>query len=140
MMEKYLKIISDGFSGYWNYLLKELLCPSWHNYFYWLVALSLTVWLLEIIFPWRTNQSKVRKDFWLDGFYMFFNFFIFSLIGFNAISNVGVNLFNDFLSMFGFKNIVALKVHALPVWSQFVIMFLIADFIQWNIHLSLIPI
>jgi len=134
MIEKYLNIITGGFTGYWNYLQQELLYPSWHNYFYWLVGLSLFVWLLEVIFPWRTQQSVVRKDFWLDGFYMFFNFFLFSLVGFNAISNVGVNLFNDFLSLFGVSNIVAIKVHELPVWSQFVIMFLIADFIQWNIH------
>jgi len=40
-MEKYLKIIVDGFTGYWNYLTNELLYPSWHNYFYWLVGLSL---------------------------------------------------------------------------------------------------
>ena len=80
MIKKYLKIIVDGFTGYWNYLQNELLYPSWHNYFYWLVGLSLVVWLLEIIFPWRTEQSVVRKDFWLDGFYMFFNFFLFSLI------------------------------------------------------------
>ncbi|MDQ6763823.1 MAG: sterol desaturase family protein [Bacteroidota bacterium] len=133
-MEKYVKIIGGGFSGYLNYLLHELMYPSWHNYFYWLVGLSLLVWLLEIVFPWRTEQSIVRKDFWLDGFYMFFNFFLFSLIGYNAVSNVGVNLFNDFLSLFGVTNIVAIKVHILPVWLQFVIMFLIADFIQWNIH------
>ena len=134
MIEKYFNIIKGGFTGYWNYLKNELLYPSWHNYFYWLVGLSLAVWLLEIIFPWRKKQAVVRKDFLLDGFYMFFNFFIFSLIGFNAISNVGVNLFNDFLSLFDAKNIVALNVHTLPVWFQFVIMFVIADFIQWNIH------
>ena len=134
MIEKYFKIIVGGYGGYWNYLQEQILYPSWHNYFYWLVGLSLSVWLLEIIFPWRTEQSVVRKDFWLDGFYMFFNFFIFSLIGYNSISNVGVNLFNDFLSLFGVTNIVAIKVHLLPVWIQFVIMFLIADFIQWNIH------
>ena len=43
-------------------------------------------------------------------FYMFFNFFLFSLIGYNAISNVGVNLFNDFLSIFGIQNLVAIEV------------------------------
>ena len=134
MIEKYFKILQDGFSGYWTYLQKELLYPSWHNYFYWLVGLSLFIWLLEVIFPWRTKQSVVRKDFWLDGFYMFFNFFLFSLIGFNAVSNLGVNLFNDFLSLFGVVNIAAIKVQGLPAWSQFLIMFLIADFIQWNIH------
>lgn len=134
MIEKYVNIFAGGFSGYWNYLQQEILQPSWHNYFYWLLGLSLVVWLLEIIFPWRTQQSVVRKDFWLDGFYMFFNFFLFSLIGFNAISNVAVNLFNDFLALFRISNIAAIKVHELPVWSQYAVMFLIADFIQWNIH------
>ena len=134
MNEKYFKIIIEGYSGYWYYLKEQILYPSLHNYFYWLLGLSLAVWLLEIIFPWRTEQSVVRKDFWLDGFYMFFNFFLFSLIGYNAISNVGVSLFHDFLSLFGIINIVAIKVQQLSVWSQFVIMFLIADFIQWNIH------
>ncbi len=134
MIEKYIQIFTGGFTGYWNYLQNELLYPSWHNYFYWLLALSLFVWMLEIIFPWRTEQSIVRKDFWLDGFYMFFNFFLFSLVGFNAVSNAGVNLFNDFLLLFGFKNIVAVQVHTLPVGIQFILMFLIADFIQWNIH------
>ena len=134
MIEKYFKIIVEGYSGYWYYLIEQILYPSLHNYFYWLVGLSLAVWLLEIIFPWRTEQSVVRKDFWLDGFYMFFNFFLSSLIGYNAISNVGVNLFHDFLSLFGIINIVTIKVQQLPVWIQFAIMFLIADFIQWNIH------
>ena len=134
MIEKYFKIIVEGYSGYWYYLIEQILYPSLHNYFHWLVGLSLAVWLLEIIFPWRTDQSVVRKDFWLDGFYMFFNFFLFSLIGYNAISNVGVNLFHDFLSLFGIINIVAIKVQQLPVWIQFAIMFIIADFIQWNIH------
>ena len=95
-MNTYLNIVKDSFSGYWSYLKNEILYPSWHNYFYWLIGLSLACWLLEIIFPWRKNQSVLRKDFFLDGFYMFFNFFLFSLIGYNALSNVAVQAFNDF--------------------------------------------
>ncbi len=133
-MEKYIDLIINSYAGYFQYLKNELLDPTWQNYFYWLLALSLIVWLLEIIFPWRKEQAIVRKDFYLDGFYMFFNFFILSLIGFSAISNVGVQLFNDFIGLFGWTNIVAFKVHSLPVWLQYVIMFIIADFVQWNIH------
>ncbi|MCJ7756673.1 MAG: sterol desaturase family protein, partial [Gillisia sp.] len=66
-----------------------------------------------------------------------FNFFLFSLIGFNAISNVGVELFKDFLHIFGIENIVAFKLERFPVWSQLLIMLVIADFIQWNIHRQL---
>ncbi|ADF52123.1 MULTISPECIES: sterol desaturase family protein [Flavobacteriaceae] len=133
-MEKYIDIILNSFSGYWNYLGKEISDPSWTNYFYWLLALSLLVFLLEIIVPWRKKQSIIRKGFWLDAFYILFNFFLFSLIGYNALSNVGVALFNDFLGLFGITNIVALEVQTLPVWSQLFIMFIVADFIQWNVH------
>ena len=100
-MEKYLKIIQDSFTGYFNYLVQEITTPSWTNYFYWLIAISLVVWILEIALPWRKSQPIFRKGFWLDGFYILFNFFLFSLIGYNALSNVGVALFNDFLGVFG---------------------------------------
>lgn len=134
MIVDILSTISDSYFGYFNYLKNEILYPSWHNYFYWLIALSLMVWMLELLFPWRKEQAAFRQDFWLDGFYMFFNFFLFSLIGFNAISNLGVDLFTRFLSLFGIHNLVAFQVHQWPVWSQYLLMFVLADFIQWNIH------
>ena len=133
----YLKIIKDSFTGYWNYFIGELAHPSWHNYFYMLLVLSVLVWALEIIFPWRKKQNIFRKDFWLDGFYMFFNFFLFSLVGYNAISNVGVAAFNQFLALFGITNLIAININAAPLWAQFLIMFVIADFIQWSVHVML---
>jgi sterol desaturase/sphingolipid hydroxylase (fatty acid hydroxylase superfamily) len=136
-LEKYYNIIVNSFTGYFDYLIKEISDPSWTNYFYWLIALSLLVWILEIAIPWRKNQKVLRKGFWLDSFYILFNFFLFSLIGYNAISNVGVELFNDFLQMFGLENIVAFEVRSWPVWSQLLVMFVIADFIQWNVHRQL---
>lgn len=129
-----LDTIINSYSGYFNYLVSEILQPSWHNYFYWLFGLSIAIWMLELIFPWRKNQTTFRKDFWLDGFYMFFNFFLFSLIGYNAISNIAVDAFNNFLTTINITNLVAINLAELPVWSQFIIMFVIADFIQWNIH------
>ena len=133
-MEKYIEIIQKSFSGYYNYLIGEITNPSWTNYFYWLIGLSLLVFLLEIVIPWRKKQPIIRKGFFLDAFYILFNFFLFSLVGYNAFSNVGVELFNDFLNLFGIENIVAIEVQSLPVWSQLLIMFIIADFIQWNVH------
>jgi sterol desaturase/sphingolipid hydroxylase (fatty acid hydroxylase superfamily) len=116
------------------YLWHEILSPSWGNYFYWLIGLSLFFWLLEIVLPWRQHQARIRQDFWLDGFYMFFNYFLFSLVGFNAISNIGVEAFNDFLALFGVKNLVAFKVQSWPVWAQLLTLFVVRDFIQWNVH------
>ena len=133
-MQEYFQVFLDGYYGYWNYLSSEILYPSWHNYFWWLVGISLVVWSLELVFPWRKNQAAIREDFWLDGFYMFFNFFLFSLIGYNALSNVAVEVFNDFLALFGITNLVAFQIASWPVWSQFLLLFVLADFIQWNVH------
>ncbi|NNC84632.1 MAG: sterol desaturase family protein [Bacteroidia bacterium] len=133
-MDKYKTIFFDSFSNYWNYLIAEISNPGWHNYFYWLIGLSLLAWALEAIAPWRKNQSIIRRDFWLDAFYMFFNFFLFSLVGYNAISNIGVEAFNDFLAIFGIKNLVAIQIGTWPKWTQLLLMFILADFIQWNVH------
>ncbi len=133
-MEKYWNIIVNAYTGYSQYLLHEILEPNWHNYFYWLIALSLICWALEAIIPWRKGQSIFRTDFWLDGFYLFFNYFLFSLLLFNALSDVFVQLFKDFLSIFGITNLVALNVTSFPVWAKLLIMFVLNDFIQWNIH------
>ncbi|MDN3203387.1 sterol desaturase family protein [Algoriphagus sediminis] len=131
---KYFQTFLDGYYGYWDYLKNEILHPSWGNYFYWLIGLSLFVYALELLFPWRKNRGAFRKDFWQDAFYMFFNFFLFSLVGYNAISNVAVEGFNDFLGLFGVTNLVAIEVSSWPVILQFLLMFIAADFIQWNVH------
>jgi len=132
-------LIQESYIGYWNYLKNEILFsyqykPWYENYFYGLVFLSLFTWSLEILFPWRKNQALFRKDFWLDLFYVFFNFFLFSLVLYNALSNVGVALWNQILQAFGLTNMVAIQLYEFPKWVQYVIIFIIADFIQWNVH------
>jgi len=92
---KYIEIFLDGYKNYAGYLWNEITHPHINNYFYWLIAVSLFFFLLEVVIPWRKKQAVFRKDFWLDGFYMFFNFFLFSLVIYNAASDVVVNLFND---------------------------------------------
>lgn len=133
-MHSYWNIFGTSFTGYWNYLKGEILHPSWHNYFYWLLGLSLFCWLLEIVFPWRKDQPFIRKDFWLDGFYMFFNFFLFSLIGYNALSNIGVQAFSDFIGLFGWSNVVAINIQTWPIWLQLLVLLVVKDFIDWNVH------
>lgn len=133
-MRQYLDLFIDATISYGKYLWYAFTHPSWTNYFYYLLALSVLVFAFELLTPWRKSQAMFRKDFWLDLFYLFFNFFIFSLIGYNGLATVGVALFNDSLALVGVTNLVALELQALPVWSQLFIMFLIADFIQWNIH------
>jgi sterol desaturase/sphingolipid hydroxylase (fatty acid hydroxylase superfamily) len=134
-MEAYVDIFLKSFKGYANYFVHEVMNPHWGNYFYWLIGLSLLVYSLELLFPWRKNQAAVREDFWLDTFYMFFNFFLFGLVGYAAISNVVSQAFNDMLAqVFGVSNLVAINVAKLPAWTQLLILFIVRDFIQWNTH------
>lgn len=133
-MEKYFKVMMDGYTGYANYFINEILNPSWHNYFYWLIGASVLIYLAEMAFPWRKNQPLIRDHFWLDIFYLFWNYFLFSLIAYNALSMVAVEAFNDFLSLFGITNLVAIQVGNLPGWTQLLLIFVLRDFMQWNIH------
>lgn len=133
-MSDYLKLIIDSYEGYFSYLYQEITGKTEHSYLYWLIMLSLLVWVLEIILPWRKKQAVIRKDFFLDLFYMFFNFFLFSLVLYNALSNVGVALFNDLLASLGIDNLVAIEISSWPKWTQLLFLFVLVDFVQWNIH------
>ncbi len=134
-MDKYIEIFIAGYKGYASYLWQEITNPNWHNYFYWLIIVSLFFLILEVIIPWRKNQNIERKDFWLDGFYMFFNFFIFSLIIYNAASDVIVNLFNDGIRFLSGVDLQKLNpMYTWPIWVILIIGFLVRDFVQWWIH------
>jgi sterol desaturase/sphingolipid hydroxylase (fatty acid hydroxylase superfamily) len=134
-MNAYWQTFADSFAGYARYLGHEVLTPHWSNYFYWLLAISAVVYACELLFPWRKDQPALRDDFWLDAFYMFFNFFLFGLAGYAALSNVVVLAFNNFLaSAFGVQNLVAINVAGLPHGVQLLILFVVRDFIQWNVH------
>ena len=102
-MNKYNEIILNSYSDYFHYLKSEITTLHIENYFYGLVFISLAVFILEIIFPWRKNQPILRKDFWLDLFYMFFNFFILNLILLIALSNITAQLLNDILAQFNLQ-------------------------------------
>ena len=70
----------------------------------------------------------------MDFFYMFFNFFLFSLIIYNAASDVVVNLFIDGLAVLGIRNLLAFEVMSWPMWAHLLLGFLVRDFVQWWIH------
>ncbi|WP_282073264.1 sterol desaturase family protein [Polaribacter atrinae] len=136
-MNKYLDIIKNSYSDYWNYVKQSVLMElNWENYFYGLIIISLVVWALEAIFPWRKNQSLFRKDFWLDTFYMFFNFFLLNLIVLIALSNSAAQLFNDLLGIVGLSiaNFQLLEINKLPFFARIFIFFIVVDFVQWWTH------
>ncbi len=137
-MNTYLDIFINAYKGYADYLWREIsfqVSPIWKNYFWMLVLVSGIFFLLEVLRPWRENQARFRKDFWLDFFYMFFNFFLFSLIIYNASSEVIVRLFNNgIISLTGFDLQASNPMQYWPYWAILLTGFLVRDFIQWWVH------
>jgi len=135
-MEKYVTVFKDAFFGSLDWTWKSILLevPWFNNYFSGLLIISLLVWLLEIAFPWRKNQAIIRKDFWLDAFYMFFNFFVFSIVisGFYSVSGL---MFNDFGVTI--KSFTILNLSSFSAWVELLIFFIILDFVQWLTHIFL---
>ena len=132
-MNKYIDAFFNAFMNNVNWTWKSILfeVPWYTNYFYGLIIISLLIWLLEIIFPWRKEQSIFRKDFWLDAFYMFFNFFIFSVAisGFYKLLEVGfsdVGITDKTLALF--------DPSGWPGWVQLLVFFVVLDFVQWFTH------
>ncbi len=135
-MEKYVNAFTDSFIGNvqwtWRSILFEI--PWYMNYFWGLIIISLVVWGLEIVFPWRKHQSIFRKDFWLDGFYMFFNFFLFAIAisGFYKLLEV---IFTDI--GISAKTLTLIDISSLSTWLQLLLFFVVLDFVQWFTHILL---
>lgn len=135
-MERYLNSFFEAFKSTldWTWDLITFDVPWYTNYFWGLIFVSLVVWSLEIAFPWRKYQSIFRKDFWLDGFYMFFNFFVFTIVisGFYKVLNL-------LFSQFGILNngFAIVNLQSLPEWLQLLIFFVLLDFVQWLTHILL---
>ena len=130
----YGELFTKAITDYANYLWNEITfqtSPWYQNYFWLLIVLSIVVWGLEIAFPWRKNQGVFRKDFWLDAFYMFFNFFIFVLVisGFYKIVN--------YLYGGNVSELALFDVKTMNPWLALLIFFILNDFVQWFTHVLL---
>ena len=125
-MNKYLQ----EYSNFWQ----DFLSPSWQSYIYLFIFLSLLVYSVELLRPWRKSQARIRKDFWLDLFYCFFNLFFIHLLFFKFGSQFFVEQINHLFTLVGWQNYAANRVQSLPLWGQILLLFVLKDFIQWNIH------
>lgn len=135
-MEKYWDAFMNAFSGSLDWTLKMITfeVPWYTNYFYGLIAISLVVWGLELAFPWRKTQKAIRKDFWLDGFYMFFNFFVFSVAIAGVYALIGVMNADLGITM---SSLALFDMSAWPMGLQLLTFFIILDFVQWLTHVAL---
>ena len=135
-MEQYLNTFINAFNGTIDWTWKSIIfeVPWYTNYFWGLIIISLFVWCLEIAFPWRKNQAIFRRDFWLDVFYMFSNFFIFSIV-ISGVYEVLELLFNNF--NITTKSLSLINTLHWPHWLQLLVFFIVLDFLQWLTHVLL---
>ncbi len=135
-MEQYLNTFINAFNGTIDWTWKSIIFEvQWYtNYFWGLIIISLFVWCLEIAFPWRKNQAIFRRDFWLDVFYMFSNFFIFSIV-ISGVYEVLELLFNNF--NITTKSLSLINTSHWAPWLQLLVFFIVLDFLQWLTHVLL---
>ena len=134
---EYLELFFNAFLGTVQWTWKSICfeVPWTRNYFWGLIAISLIVWGVEILVPWRKQQSVFRKDFFLDGFYMFFNFFIFSIF-ISGVYKIITKITVDELQIS--PNAIALvDLSNFSPLLQLLIFFVVLDFVQWLTHIIL---
>lgn len=124
--------LSNLFLQGWLHFVHEISHPGWGNFFWLLVGLSILVSVLEVIFPWRRDQKVLRPQLGQDIFYMFFNMFFFPLLGYSLLSSLLATSFESFAPVQAVRGWISLR--ALPSLVQVVVLFVVRDFLQWNIH------
>ena len=134
---EYIKLLIYSSIEVLEWIFNQILfnVPFSENYFWGLIIISLVVWIFEIIFPWRKSQKIFRKGFWIDIIYMFFNFFLFSIIivGFYEAFN---KLLYD-LSGIASNSIALIDLSTFSQISQLIIFFITLDFFQWLTHIMM---
>lgn len=124
--------------GYVNWLIEDQILVAgrslYENYFWTLLLISIFFFVLELAIPWRKNQAVFRKDFWLDFFYMYFNFFLFYIILFAGLEEVGSSLSAKFFTAIGIEKVGWLNIKGWPQGVQVLVVFIFTDFTHWNIH------
>jgi sterol desaturase/sphingolipid hydroxylase (fatty acid hydroxylase superfamily) len=132
----YLETYTSTFFGMINWIWNQIAfnIPIYENYFYGLFIISLIVLCFEFLFPWRKNQKLIRKDFWIDGFYIYFNCLIFTTIIGGMYS-----LFNEFYEGVGLSNTTfrLINLDSFNSIFQLLIFFILIDFVQWSTHVLL---
>lgn len=115
--------------------------PIYVQYYFWLAAVSIFVFILERISPWRPKQKVLRKGVWQDIFWLVFNGHYFGLL-FAMLVGKLIMAFNTILYNNGLPVPETINlIEGTPLVIQFIIFFLIKDFVEWNIHrlLHIVP-
>jgi len=99
------------------------------GYFFWLLVVSALVLLAERIRPWRAGQKLLRKEFFHDLFWLFFNGHYFAVLFAYVTAFLAQGLFPAMDAAKSW-NLIA----AWPVAAQVAVYFLLKDFLDWCVH------
>ncbi len=99
---------------------------------YWLIGISIGFVILERLFPWRKAQRLFRPGWLRDVGFLALNGHFFSLLTAGLTGWVALQatrLLQDAGVTFQGS-----PVPGWPPWTQFLVFFVLADFIQWTVH------
>ncbi|MBD3390778.1 MAG: hypothetical protein GF418_01975 [Chitinivibrionales bacterium] len=104
------------------------------RYVFWLVIVSLACLVLERLFPWRRNQRLLRPQLGQDIFWLAFNGYFFGLLFKPALGSINGAIDRAFAFAAGTAPADFRVLSGQPVWLQFTIVLVAADFIEWCVH------
>ena len=108
--------------------------PIYLQYYFWLLLTGLFCFALERWRPWRTEQKTLRDQWQQDVFWLLFNGQALALIMGTFTGQLIQNL-NTGLSHFGLPAPESLALIANWHWAtQFLLAFVLKDFLEWNVH------
>ena len=104
------------------------------GYFFWLIIISIFCGILERIFTWRKEQKVFRTQIWQDYFWLIFNgHFAGMLLAYVTVWLAGQ--VNQVFSQISLPPPDSLNLLSnTPLWIQFIVYFIFADFIEWIVH------
>lgn len=134
-LKEIVEVFSNTFNMYADYAMHSLKNPAWNNPFYIVPSICIITFILEVVLPKKKNYSLLgRKGFFLDLFYVFFIDFLLNIIGFYAMTSVVEFVFRKSLAAIGIDSVVIADIHNLPFFFQFLVAFVLVDFVQWFGH------
>jgi sterol desaturase/sphingolipid hydroxylase (fatty acid hydroxylase superfamily) len=107
----------------------QLVIWDTRGYFFWLLVVSAFCLVLERIRPWRREQKMIRRQFAQDLFWLFFNGHFAGIL----VASVAAFLFAWAVPLLDEDKRVNLVAQQ-PLVVQFVVFFLVKDFLEWCVH------
>jgi sterol desaturase/sphingolipid hydroxylase (fatty acid hydroxylase superfamily) len=128
------EVFTSNFVKYLEYFFHMLKNPSFTNPFYIILTIYFLTFMLEVLLPKKENYPLLkRKGFKVDLMYLVFIDFVFSAVGFYAITSVIEFLFVSGMGKAGIA-FPLIDVNALPFIGQILIFLILVDFVQFLGH------